>query len=84
MADAWMLLRFNPGELGYMDILSEDSYEPVIICKTREELVEFLGTENTTWNGDTATFTKYNWKGNIKYEETLYAIPITFGKIIVY
>lgn len=84
MADAWLLVEYEPGELGYMDILGEDHYNPVIVCKTREDLVAWLGDEDVTWNGDTATLEKLNWHGEHKYTQVYYALPVTFGKKLIY
>lgn len=93
--DAWLLVEYregfiNPARVGHLtcatieDDYFNDYFNPVIICKTRQELVDFLGTEHVAWNGDTATVEKYSWQGELKYSTILYAIPVQFGKLIVY
>lgn len=89
--DAWLLVEYQEGYSiteGPISTwtLEDDYYNPVIVCKTRAELVDFLHSNihTTIWNGDTATVHKVNWNGDPKGQMIYHAIPIQFGKIIVY
>lgn len=88
MSDAWLLVSYEEGYANTEGPIStwtleDDYYKPIIVCKTREELVEFLGPR-AVWNGDTATLEHFNMKGESKGVNVCYAIPVTFGKLLVY
>ena len=88
-ADAWLLVQYEEGYANTEGPMStwtvqDDYYNPVVLCKTREELVEFVGTENVHWSGDTAVVDRFNWRGEHKGTDIYHAIKVEFGKYIVY
>jgi len=89
--DLWLLTEYVEGFVNLpreghwtCATIQDDYYNPVLICKTRQELVDFLGDELVTWNGDTATVELVNWRGESKGTAIYYAIPVQLGKIIAY
>lgn len=68
--------------------LGDDYYNPVVICNTKAQLVEWLRNNRVNSkfdvNGDTITIERLNWQGDFKGVDTYRMIHVEIGKEIVY
>jgi hypothetical protein len=91
MSDFWILLNFKEGHSNlegpiYTWTVEDDYYDPVMVTKTREELVSFLEDtgKKIEWNGNVAAVDLTNWKGEEKGKDIFVLLPGNFGELIAY